>query len=119
MRAGNGDLSFSWEIQGERAVLRVSSAGYLMWRPLKLEMWNVETKRWDLLPPPDALEEPGGLQSLEGPAQNIARAYNAFAADILTGSRGSVTFADARLRRETMEAVRLAAQDGVARSPRG
>lgn len=117
MRAGSGDPSFCWEIQGERAVLRITSAGYLMWRPLKLEIWDAETKRWDLLPPPDTAE-PDGLQALEGPARNIAHAYEAFAADILTGSRRSVTFSDARQRRETMEAIHFAAQDGIARSPR-
>jgi predicted dehydrogenase len=117
MRAGSGDPSFSWEIQGERAVLRITSAGYLMWRPLRLEMWDVETKRWDTLPPPNTANGPGGQQALEGPAQNVARTYEAFAADILTGSQTSVTFSDARLRRETMDAIRLAAQDGTAKSP--
>ncbi|MCJ2071330.1 Gfo/Idh/MocA family oxidoreductase [Methylobacterium sp. J-030] len=117
MRAGSGDPSFTWEIQGERGVLRISSAGYLMWRPLRLEVWDAETKRWDALPPPDTAEGLGGLGALAEPARNIARAYDAFAADILTGSRSSVTFSDARRRRETVEAARTAAQDGVAKSP--
>jgi predicted dehydrogenase len=117
MRAGSGSPSFVWEVQGERAVLRVSSVGYLMWRPLKLEIWDVLSKRWELLPPPNT-DQASKVHALEGPAQNIARAYDAFATDILTGSRKSVTFSDARQRRETLEAIRTAARDGTAKSPR-
>lgn len=116
VRAGSGDPSFSWEIQGESAVLRVSSFGYLMWRPLKLELWNAATKCWDAVPPPDLAGEPTGIQTLEGPAQNVARAYAAFAEDVLIGSRRSVSFSEGRRRRETIEAIRAAARDGAATS---
>ena len=40
MRAGSADPSFFWEIQGEAAVLRATSKGQLMWRPLSLELWD-------------------------------------------------------------------------------
>ena len=117
LRAGSGDPSFTWEIQGEDAVLRVSSAGYLMWRPLKLEVWDSAAKRWDVIPPPDPSHGESDRQTVEGPARFVASLYEAFASDILTGSRRSVSFADAARRRETMEAIRAAAQDGVTRSP--
>jgi predicted dehydrogenase len=117
LRAGSGDPSFLWEIQGESAVLRITSKGYLMWRPLKLELWDARAKQWDAVPPPDLAGEWEGMSALEGPAQFVARVYAAFAEDILTGSTKSVSFSDALGRRETMEAIRAAAHDGVARSP--
>ena len=43
MRAGTGDPSFIWEIQGDERILRVTSTGYLMWRPLKLELGDLSS----------------------------------------------------------------------------
>ena len=118
MRAGSGgDPSFLLEIQGEDAVLRVTSTGYLMWRPLTLELWDAKTKHRDVLPPPEPAEGWANVATVEGPAQNVAYAYAAFAQDIRTGSRTSVTFSGALRRRETMEAIRAAAQSGMAKSP--
>ena len=118
MRAGSGgDPSFLWEIQGEDAVLRVTSTGYLMWRPLTFDLWDAKTKHPDVLPPPEPAGEWANVATVEGPAQHVAYAYAAFAQDIRTGSRTSVTFSDALRRRETMEAIHAAAQSGMAKSP--
>jgi predicted dehydrogenase len=117
LRAGSGDPSFRWEIQGEDASLRVTSTGYLMWRPLTLELWNAEAKKWDPVPPPAPLPDGEDVPGPEGPARFVASAYAAFASDILTSSARSVSFTDALTRRETMEAIRAAAHDGRATSP--
>ena len=118
MRAGSGgDPSFRWEIQGEDAVLSVTSTGYLMWRPLTLELWDEKTKHQDVLPPPEPADEWATIATVEGPAQHVAYAYAAFAQDIRTGSKTSVTFSDALRRLETMEAIRAAAHSGMATSP--
>jgi predicted dehydrogenase len=117
MRAGSGDPSFVWEIQGENAVLRISSAGYLMWRPLKLEVWDTKAKSWSIVPPPALPENREGTDTPDGPARHVAYLYAAFADDILTGSRQSVSFADALRRRETIDAIQRAAHDGEAKSP--
>jgi predicted dehydrogenase len=72
MRAGSGDPSFRWEIQGENASPRVTSTGYLMWRPPTLDLWNAPAKQWEPVPPPAPL--PGGeVPGPEGPAQFVAR----------------------------------------------
>ena len=117
MRGGGGDPSFVWEIQGEDATLHVSSTGYLMWRPLKLEIRDAKTKQWETVTPPEPSREWAGLGALKGPAQYVAYVYAAFAEDIRTGSHKSVSFAEARKRRETMEAISTAARDGAAQSP--
>ena len=117
MRGGSGgDPSFLWEIQGENAVLRVTSTGYLMWRPLTLELWDAKTKHRDVLPPPEPATEWANVATVDGPAQHVAYAYAAFAGDIRTGSQSSVTFSDALHLRETVEAIRAAAQSGMAKS---
>ncbi|TMV86651.1 hypothetical protein FGG78_19605 [Thioclava sp. BHET1] len=116
MRAGTGDPSFRWEIQGEDASLRVKYTGYLMWRPLILNLRSASAKRWEPVPPPPAVPE-GAVLGLEGPAKFVALAYAAFASDILTGSAQSVSFTDALARRETMEAILAAVHDGKATSP--
>ena len=115
MRAGSGDPSFQWEIQGDDALLRVTSKGYLMWRPLMLELWDGRSKQWELIPPP--LPDGDGVPGLQGPAQFVASAYAAFASDILSGSTRSVCFTDALARRETIEAIRAATHDGRATWP--
>ena len=117
MRAGSGDPSCVWDIQGEDALLRVSSPGYLIWRPLKLEIRDSKTKQWETVSPPVPVQEWDGVGTLEGPAQYVAYVYAAFAEDIRTGSRKSVSFSDARKRRETIEAISTAARDGTAQSP--
>lgn len=118
MRAGSGDPSFTWEIQGEDAVLRVTSKGQLMWRPLKLELWDAREKRWETVAPPDVPEIPAGDPlAPDSPARFVAAAYEAFASDIRTGSRRSASFAEALARRETMEAIRMAAVTGVRGQP--
>ncbi len=113
MRAGSGQPSFVWEIQGEDAVLRVTSTGQLMWRPLKLEVWSARDKRWE----PVATAEPAGAgndqMASDSPARFVLSAYEAFASDIRTGSRRSANFTDALALRETIEAVRVAAASGV------
>jgi predicted dehydrogenase len=120
MRAGSGgDPSFLWEIQGEDAVLRVTSTGYLMWRPLTLELWDAKAKHRDVLPPPEPAEGWSHVSTVEGPAQHVAYAYAAFSQDIRTGSRTSVTFSNALRRRETVEAICAAAQSGTSKSPAG
>jgi len=116
MRAGSGAPSFQWEIQGEDAVLRVTSTGYLMWRPLKLDLWGAGSGQWEALPSP---KQDDDAQEIEGPARFVALAYAAFVSDILTGTTRSVSFTSALRRRETMEAIRASAHDGRATSPAG
>jgi predicted dehydrogenase len=116
MRAGSGDPSFLWEIQGDDGVLRVTSTGYLMWRPLKLELWDAKAKCWEPLPPPRPVQSPAGVDGLDGPAKHVGHVYAAFAQDILTGAGHSVSFSQALARRETMEAIRTSAIEGVAKS---
>jgi len=117
MRAGSGDPSFVWEIQGEKAMLRVTSKGYLMWRPLKLELWDVGAKQWEVVSSAANSSGNAGTSALDGPASFVASAYAAFAADILTGSRQSISFTDALAGRETVEAIRIAALNGIATRP--
>ncbi|GAB7534591.1 Gfo/Idh/MocA family protein [Burkholderia sp. 3C] len=119
MRAGSGDPSFAWEIQGEDAVLRVTSKGQLMWRPLRLERRDTREKRWETIAPPDPVEAGGGLLASDSPARFVAAAYEAFASDIRTGSRLSASFTEALARRETMEAIRTAAVTGTRWQPSG
>jgi predicted dehydrogenase len=107
MRAGTGAPSFQWELQGDSAVLRVTSTGYLMWRPLTLERWEPADKKWIGLPAPaDAGRWPG----LDGPSSFVANVYEAFEADIRSGGGRSVSFSDALSRRELMEAVDVGAR---------
>lgn len=120
MRAGTGDPSFQWEIQGEDAVLRVTSKGQLMWRPLRLELRTTLEKRWDTVAPPALMGARLDQLASDSPARFVAAAYEAFATDILTGSRHSATFTHALALRETIETIRVAALTGVrgVRSPR-
>jgi len=113
MRAGSGNPSFLWEIQGEDAVLRVTSKGQLMWRPLKLEMWDPSHRRWDTIAPAESASTVGDPLESDSPARFVASAYEAFASDIRTGSRRSVSFTDALSRRETIETIRIAAATGT------
>lgn len=110
IRAGKGDPSVLWEVQGERATLRVTSSGYLMWRPLALELWNGDG--WTTVAPPDRVDSWLGIEVETGPAQNVAYAYAAFASDIRTGSTRSASFTSALGRHRTIAAIEQAA--GVA-----
>lgn len=111
IRPGRGGPSALWEIQGEQATLRISSTGYLMWRPLKVELWQGDL--WKPIAPPAFDDGWNGVRIAEGPAQNVAYAYAAFASDIQTGSKRSVSFALAHQRHETIAAIERSSRNGT------
>jgi predicted dehydrogenase len=84
-----------------------------MWRPLSLELWDARNKTWEAIGPIDSTSTGKDQLTSDSPAQFVCSAYEAFASDILTGSRRSVTFTDALARRETIETIRIAAATGV------
>lgn len=91
--------------------MRITSSGYLMWRPLHIELWGGEAWKTVDAPDPDAPRD--GMRIAPGPAQNVAYAYAAFVADVRTGSRRSATFSDALRRHHTIDAIERAASAGA------
>ncbi len=112
IRAGKGQPSVVWEIQGDNATLRATSVGYLNWRPLDLSVWREEIGWTDLASP--SADNVDKFARLPGNAQNLARVYEAFADDIHLGTSRSASFTDALRRHRMIDAIERAADMHVA-----
>jgi predicted dehydrogenase len=107
-----GQPSMRWEIQGERGALRVTSDGYMHWRPLILETWEGSTSSWRRLTAPIIASLPSDLAPANTSAQNVTYHFRAFGRSILNGTPSNATFFDALRRHLTIQGVAEASRSG-------
>jgi predicted dehydrogenase len=109
-----GGTGFLWEINGSDGTLRITAdAAYPEIYPLTLAGARGRDEPAELAVPAALTEKWPALTSLEGaPADNVGRAYAAFAADIESGTHTVPDFADAVRRHELIAAIERSAASG-------
>ena len=109
-----GGTGFLWEINGTDGTLRITAdAAYPEIYPLTVAGALGRNQPVELPIPVGLTHRWPALDTLEGsPADNVGRAYAAFAADIDNGTRTVPDFADAVRRHELIAAIERAASSG-------
>src|SRR5205809_4584052 len=109
-----GGVGFLWEINGTDGTLRITAdAPFPGILPLAVSGVNGQDKITDLAVPVALKEKWPALTSLNGtPADNVGRAYAAYAADMDNGTHTVPDFADAVRRQEAIDAIERSAASG-------
>jgi predicted dehydrogenase len=109
-----GGTGFLWEINGSEGTLRITAdAAYPEIYPLTVAGARGRKELAELAVPAALTEKWPSLTSLGGaPADNVGRAYAAFAADIERGTHTVPDFADAVRRHELIAAIERSAASG-------
>ncbi|QHK22475.1 Gfo/Idh/MocA family oxidoreductase [Pseudarthrobacter psychrotolerans] len=109
-----GGTGFLWEINGTDGTLRITAdAAYPEIYPLTVWGAHGPNEPAALLIPAAPRQTWPALTSLEGtPAENVGRAYAAFAADIDNGTHTVPDFADAVARHDLIAAIERSAASG-------
>src|SRR2546421_2232913 len=109
-----GGTGFLWEINGTDGTLRITAdAAHPQIFPLTVAGAHGPGEPARLAVPAAFTEKWPALTSLQGaPADNVGRAYAAFAADIDTGTHTVPDFADAVRRHELIAAIERSAASG-------
>src|SRR6266851_1124065 len=109
-----GGTGFLWEINGTGGTLRITAdAAYPEIYPLTVWGAHGRNEPAQLAAPAALTQKWPALTSLEGaPADNVGRAYAAFAADIDNGTHTVPDFADAVGRHEVIAAIERSAASG-------
>jgi predicted dehydrogenase len=109
-----GGTGFLWEINGTQGTLRVTAdAAYPEIFPLIVAGARGADRFEELAVPAPLTQQRPTLARLAGtPADNVGRAYAAFAADIADGTHTVPDFADAVQRHELIAAIELSAASG-------
>jgi len=109
-----GGTGFLWEINGTDGTLRITAdAAYPEIYPLTVWGAHGRNEPAQLAAPAALTQKWPALTSLEGaPADNVGRAYAAFAADIDNGTHTVPDFADAVGRHEVIAAIERSAASG-------
>jgi predicted dehydrogenase len=109
-----GGAGFLWEINGTQGTLRVTAdAAYPEIFPLTIAGARGTSDFSELAVPAEITHRWPSLTSLAGtPADNVGRAYAAFAADIAAGTHTAPDFVDALRRHELLAAIEAAAASG-------
>src|SRR2546421_7110476 len=109
-----GGTGFLWEINGTDGTLRITAgAAHPQIFPLTVAGAHGPGEPVALAVPAAFTEKWPALTSLQGaPADNVGRAYVAFAADIDTGTHTAPDFADAVRRHELIAAIERSAASG-------
>jgi predicted dehydrogenase len=109
-----GGTGFLWEINGTEGTLRITAdAAQPQIYPLTVAGAQGPNEPAELAVPAALRQRWPGLTSLEGaPADNVGRAYAAFAAGIDNGTHTLPDFADAVRRHEVIAAIERSAASG-------
>ncbi len=109
-----GGTGFLWEINGTAGTLRITAdAAYPGIYPLTVAGAHGRNEPAELAAPAALTQKWPALTSLDGaPADNVGRAYAAFAADIGNGTHTVPDFADAVRRHEVIAAIERSAASG-------
>jgi predicted dehydrogenase len=109
-----GGTGFLWEINGTDGTLRITAeAAQPQIYPLTVTGAHGQNAPTELIPPATLTQKWPGLKSLEGaPADNVGRAYAAFAADNGNGTHTVPDFADAVRRHEVIAVIERSAESG-------
>src|SRR6266700_89348 len=109
-----GGTGFLWEINGTAGTLRITAdAAYPGIYPLTVAGAHGRNEPAKLAAPAALTQKWPALTSLDGaPADNVGRAYAAFAADIGNGTHTVPDFADAVRRHEVIAAIERSAASG-------
>jgi len=109
-----GGTGFLWEINGTDGTLRITAAAAQpQIFPLTVAGAKGRKEAAELAVPAALIQTWPALASLEGaPADNVGRAYAAFAADMANGTHTVPDFADAVRRHEVIAAIESSASSG-------
>ncbi|MDP9259123.1 MAG: Gfo/Idh/MocA family oxidoreductase [Actinomycetota bacterium] len=109
-----GGTGFLWEINGTDGTLRITAdEAQPQIFPLTVAAARGRDEPAELAVPATLTQRWPALTSLEGtPAYNVARAYAAFAADIVNGTHTVPDFVDAVRRHEVIAAIERSAASG-------
>jgi predicted dehydrogenase len=109
-----GGTGFLWEINGTGGTLQITAdAAQPQIYPLTVAGAHGRNEPAELAAPAALTQKWPALTSLEGtPADNVGRAYAAFAADIDNGTHTVPDFADAVRRHEVIAAIERSAASG-------
>ncbi len=109
-----GGTGFLWEINGTGGTLRITAdAAYPEIYPLTVAGAHRQDEPAELAVPAALAQKWLPLTGLAGaPADNVGRAYAAFAADTANGTHSVPDFADAVRRHEVIAAIERSAASG-------